>query len=178
MARKTVKEVKTKAYELEVVVQSHCWTTRYAERDEWDRDDTCTSHDVVGLRVAKKGSWATYTVPVGFVPEPGVEYYVVCAQYSTGDSFGRDDGRGFEVVGVYRKEEVAKENVRRIEEHDDTYTRLHGYSSNRLTKAPKGYEEYSVTLKTDDGKKHKLHTPWTGYFESLDWVRYYSFTLS
>jgi hypothetical protein len=174
--RKTVKQPEKKQYQIEVIVESSCVTTRYAEQDQWDRDDTDTSHYVNGIRVVKEGSYSGYSVPVGFTPEYEAEYHVVCAQYSTADSFGRDDGSGFEVIGVYRNKDVADINVARIQEHADTYKRMHGYY-NRLEKAPKGFQSYTVKLLTDDRKKHEMHVPWNGYFESLDWVRVDTFTL-
>lgn len=56
------------------------------------------------------------TVP--YEPEFGREYYLLYVEYSTGDSFGRDDGR-LEFIGLYDDVEIAKENARRIRESAD-----------------------------------------------------------
>lgn len=167
------KRKEKKKYEIEVIVEASCHVTRYATEDEYDNDDTSTSHYVQGLQLLKEGSYSRYSVPVGFKPVHGVPYHVVCAQYSSGDSFGRYDGQGFEVVGVYRNRDIADENVSRIEKHNEIY-RSHEYGRGKL---PKGFEIFSIELKSDGRRNYKIHVPWSGYFESLDWVRAETFTL-
>ena len=176
------KRKEKKVYQIEVIVDSDCHVTRHATRDEWDNDDTSTSHHVQGLRLLKEGSYSRYSVPVGFEPKYGAPYHVVCAQYSSGDSFGRYDGQGFEVVGVYQNREIAEANVARIEKHYDLDRRLEGYCANPLSakerkELMKKHNSFSVDLMTDDGRMYQIHVPWTGYFESLDWVRAETFTL-
>ena len=181
MAKQKEKKV---AREIEVIVESDGHVTRHATEDQWDRDDTSTSHYVRGIRVLKEGEYSRYgrSVPVDFEPKPGEAYTVVCAQYSTGDSFGHDDGQGFEVVGVYRNRKVADENVARIEKHYDIDRRLERsyppMAAKERKELMKKHNSFSVDLKTDDGRVHQIHVPWTGYFESLDWVRAETFTLS
>lgn len=165
---------------LRLVVDSHTWVSQERDpEDEWSRDSTTTSHEVKELWLNAPSilhSEDVHEVPVGFEPALGQEYHVVCAQYSTGDSFGHDEGRGFEVVGIYTDPDFAEDIVRRLEAHDSIRRHLTGYSSRPVRKS-KGFNEHVVELKLENGKGYKYSPPWTGYFESLDWVRSYPLTL-
>ena len=123
--------------------------------DQWDRDSTSTSHNVVSFdaSLANKGQYFELAVP--YEPEYNKDYYVLYAVYSSGDSFGHDDGYGIEYIGLYTESEleIANENQRRIEDH---------YRGRK--------EGYSVELLTPTGKTFSQHTPWIDYFGGLDYT--------
>lgn len=126
------------------------------EDDEWSRDSYSTSHNIVGFKSALDAANRYYDLTVPYRPEDDETYYVLFAVWTTGDSFGRDPGRGIEYIGFYTADQldVANENMRKIEKDDSSRS-----------------EGFSVTLKTPDGKKtFKQSCGWKGYFESLDYV--------
>lgn len=147
-----VKEiVPQELYTVEVVVSSYGGVTSEADPDDdWGRDSTWTSHTVEGIRFPPKTKYSE-AVQVPFRPRRGVNYYLLVAQYSTGDSFGSDDGANFEVIGLYQDKAIAEENHRRLEATDDNTTT-------------------SVELIAENGKTYTFGIPWNGYFESLDYV--------
>jgi len=123
--------------------------------DEWDRDSTSTSHSIQGFYAAPEESTRYSDLWVPYEPEFSVDYYLLYAVYSTGDSFGHDDGQGIEYIGLYTENEldVARENQKKIEEH-----------------ARNKDGDFHVELKTPGGMMFQQHTPWVGYFESLDYT--------
>lgn len=142
-------------YNIEVIDDSYQESSREASDDGWDRGDTDTSHNIVGFRAAPESDNRYYDLAVPFNPKEDVTYYVLYAVYSTGDSFGSDRGSSVEYIGFYTEEElpVAQENLRKVEA------------------STKGNDNWSITLKTPNGHKtFEQHTPWVGYFESLDYA--------
>jgi len=123
--------------------------------DQWDRDDTSTSHNVVGFEaaLADEGKYFDLTVP--YEPEFDKDYHVLYVVYSSGDSFGHDEGYGIEFIGLYTESELetANENQKRIEDH---------YRNQR--------DSYSVELLTPTGKTFQQHAPWIDYFGGLDYT--------
>src|SRR5210317_84780 len=89
--------------------------------DEWDRDDTYTDHNIEGFRAAPEEDSKYFDLVVPYEPEFDKEYYLLYAVYSTGDSFGHDDGSGIEYIGLYTENEldVARENLDRVKKHDN-----------------------------------------------------------
>lgn len=131
-------------------------TTRSADpTDEWDRNDTHTDHNIRGFHAEPDENARFSDLWVPYEPEYGVDYYLLYVVYSTGDSFGHDSGEGIEYIGLYTKDEldVARENREKIEKHGD------GHSS-----------DFHVDLKTPSGQTFQQHTPWVGYFESIDYI--------
>jgi hypothetical protein len=103
--------------------------------------------------------------------------------YNTGDSFNSET----DVEGVieisWENEEVAKRNLKRIEEHYTYYLDIHNHSRldsskkrlKELTEAAKTKDWYShpypniiILLEEDSGKMTSVISFWTGYFESLN----------
>ena len=129
------------------------------------RGTTDTSWEVRGLRLVDDEDKARYlhfqdTVDVGFKPEKGKVYHLLFAVYSTGDSFGYDNGKNFTAIDVYKSRKVAEENQKRLYE---------GKPEN------KGL----VQLKVEGRKElHEYYRPWNGYFESLDRLEVESFILN
>lgn len=151
--------------------------SRYADPDsDYDRDDTWQEHYIESISQADENQF--YDLTVEFDLDPKCEYYLLYAIYSTGDSFGHDEGR-IEFVGLYENSYAANENMRRIEAHYETYRQLNDrwyHSSKQMSKTElknleKNFDSYSVTLIANDGREYKVSVPWTGYFESLTDVR-------
>lgn len=159
MKAKEFKEIlQGRIYGIDIVDRVYTDVTRQSSGDQYDRDDTSSSHNIEGFHAALETDNTYFDLTVPFEPEFGKTYYLLYAVYSTGDSFGHDAGHGIEYIGFYRDEEldVAKENQRRIETHA------------RNARSP---QSYSITLKTPSGgRTFDQTTPWVGYFESLDYT--------
>lgn len=142
-----------KLYSIEVKDDSYREDTSEADPDDqWSRASTHTDHNIVSFKVHPESHYSDIMVP--YEPERGVDYYLLYTVYSTGDSFGHDSGNCVEYIGLYTKEElhIAKENERRIEAHN---------CGNRETK---------LQLLMPNTADFRMHIPWHGYFESLDYV--------
>lgn len=89
--------------------------------------------------------------------KPGDVVYAVMVQYSTGDSFGHDNGARIECMDVFNNPEDAVE--------------LAGICNNFERDCEKGMQ-HGVSRFSFDWKGKNYHVGWTGYFESLDrvWV--------
>lgn len=140
-------------YSIEIIDDSYTEQNREAnDDDDWDRGDTDTSHNIVGFRAAPETDNKYYDLAVAFNPKDNVTYYVLYAVYTTGDSFGRDDGSNIEYIGFYTEDElpIANENMHKVE---------------------RSTENRPLKLKTPDGHKtFDQLKPWAGYFEHLDYV--------
>jgi len=127
--------------EIEIIDDTYTEVTRESDPDEqWDGDDTCTSHDIHGFKIGKYGD-----LSVRFEPEYDKTYFLLYATYSTGCSFSQHEGE-IEYVDLYEDENVAWENYRRLDKHG---------------------EGYSAKLLHESGKEYTFSIPWIGYFESL-----------
>lgn len=123
--------------------------------DSWSRDSTATSWTFDNLSVTRPIYGFSELASADFEVKPGDVVHVVVAVWSTGDSFGHDEGAQCEVFGVYKDLEKAKA------------------CEEALEKAT----EYELIIKTESGKTLKLHCPWHGYFESLDYVQVLTMTV-
>lgn len=139
-----------------VEVETDSWEAREADSsDSWDRGDT--EGHVAGvvafeLKDAKRphvgtGSCGEKELPV----RVGSRVWAVVAQYSTGDTFGRDGGQA-QLLDVFASEDEAEGLLKACEEWN-------AKPSEGWIQAP---FEYAGTA---------YYTAWTGYFESLDWIR-------
>ena len=154
--------------DIEIIDDAHEYVTRSSDPDErWDCDDTDCDHSIEGFRVAPKRGYSDLTV--NFDAEYDTNYFLVYAIYDTGCSFCSTGGR-IEFIDLFEDEQVAQENVRRINEHSVNESLLNGYqkvSAKQKKKLAKTHETYSVTLINGDGQEYQVHVPWHGYFESL-----------
>lgn len=134
--------IKNMTYNVEIVDRTYGEVTRHSDPDsQWDNDDTCTSHDIRGFKVTKD----YYDLTVEFEPNYDKTYFLLYATYSTGNSFSHHEGE-IEFVDLFEDENVAYENLRRLERHK---------------------EGYSVKLLHESGEEYSFSVPWIGYFESL-----------
>lgn len=128
--------------------------TREADKDEpFDRDDTATDHHVSGLEIVEGRSF--WDLIVDYEVGEDRPYHLLYAVYSTGDSFGRDDGDKILFFDLYEKAEDAERAREQIEACEGT---IMSYTASNGTTTTTG-------------------CPWSGYFESLDYVRVDSFPI-
>ena len=131
--------------ELFLKTKSYTDITRRATEPEWDRDDTSTSWTFGPIYLQDRGSCENFQT--NFDVKAGDVVYVVVAVWSTGDSFGHDDGSCSEVFGSFKT----------YEEAEKFKTELENVST----------KDYDFTFKIGD---RDVYVPWVGYFESLDYV--------
>ncbi|MCW3110530.1 MAG: hypothetical protein JWQ09_5036 [Segetibacter sp.] len=111
--------------------------------------------------------------------------YKIKYNYDTGNSFHTDNGLEEYLDLEHDDINIAKSNLKRIEEHYSQYKSLNGYSDRRnfsevfkeneekdwFVKNGSNYQkEYCFLLMTDKGKMLQMSAPWCGYFESLNSV--------
>jgi hypothetical protein len=123
--------------------------------DRWDRASTYTSWRVEGVELSDSDKYQA--MQVDFPVKIGDKVWALYAVYSTGDSFGHDDGRNLELISFHKKESVARSNYE------------------TLIKRKPGDVKFSAKIKTDSGKQIDFYVPWDGYFESLDYLELESF---
>ena len=104
--------------------------------------------------------------------------YRIKIHYETGDSFGSKNTESYLEL-EWNNLDVAKENLKRIEEHYSFYKKLERlYSSQKKDKEVKKemskqrwavlkYPEYCILLLADNGKEMQMSAFWCGYFERL-----------
>lgn len=144
-----------KFYSLEIVDDVYSRDTSEPDPDDsWDRASTYTTHNIEGFRAAPESDGKYYDIVVPYAPLFEERYYLLYVVYSTGDSFGHDEGSSIEYIGFYKPSQlgIAQENERKI--NDFTHNRNSG--------------KYSVKLKSPEGKVFEQSAPWVGYFESMD----------
>jgi hypothetical protein len=117
--------------------------------------------DVKGVSISSRGRWSGLAydedkMHVGFEVEAGTPVHVLWMTYGTGDSFGHGDGYG-EILWVFKDANVANVAL-------ETW-RKYG-------------EQYSITIKDDNGREITLSNPGSGYFESINSLQVDTFLLS
>jgi hypothetical protein len=108
--------------------------------DVWDADDIYHDTTILSFSLSSRGG----DIPVHFIPEVGIDYYLLYATYSTGDSFHVETGV-VEYIGLYDDNNLAWKNYRALE----------------------NVTEYSVILTAPNGLSYMQSVPWVGYFEHL-----------
>ena len=141
---------------LKIEFDRHEYITREADRDDvWDRDDTRTDWSATGIELVSRDK-DYFDVIAPFKVEIGDSLIVVYAIYSTGDSFGRDDGACKEIIDVFKSPDRAHGCVKAVEATENGYNDY--------------FNKEAVWIR-EDGSVGKLdYAPWNGYFESLDGV--------
>lgn len=138
---------------IRAIDESQTFVTEHADKsDDWDRDNTKTTHYIRGIQIVEEKGYKDLEVPFEVVRDK--DYYLLYVLYRTGDSFGRDEGQ-IELIGLYQTHEAAEKNAKAIRAHYEA--RRNNYSSSGL-----------LYLTTEGGNKFELYTPWIGYFESLE----------
>ncbi len=141
--------------EIYIVRDFECEETSVPDpEDRWERANTSTQHYIYGFEVDN----GSFDLAVRFDPEFDVDYYLLFAVYSTGDTFGHDAGGNIEFLGLYEKDETAELNQKRVE------------AQSSMDEPEADYFHSTVTLLSDFGIDYDFYIPWFGYFESLDYI--------
>lgn len=130
--------------------------TREATEDQWDYDDTHTSHSVRGISFTLKDY--EDSLDLDYEPIVGKDYYLLWATYSTGDSFHTETGC-IVFIDLFKNKEDANECVKTLKQNST------------------GEYVYSTTLKSGNGKPWTFSIPWNGFFESLEEIHVEKFTM-
>jgi len=149
------KESKILRSNIRVIDYVHIDVDREATRTEWDADDITEYHRIEGIKVVDKGEYGDISVP--FIPEHGKNYFLVCVEYDTGDSFHRERGKMC-FVDLYEKYEDARATCDKIYRDMKKYNEKHGL---------KGADDFSVKIENSSGSKYQFSCPWKGFFESF-----------
>lgn len=134
-------------------LQANSWSesTRDADTDDgWDRGDTYTSWDFLGVSLSKNNRWAEYHESL-FDISVGDAVFCVVARYSTGDTFGSDDNCSLCFLEICKTKEEAQTLRSELMEAN----------------------QYSVTI---NGIVY--HIPWLGYFENLNDIEVLEFVVA
>lgn len=136
-------------------------TGGYDPEDSWSRDSTSTTWSApTSCKIVT--DTARYGSEYDEVPDtvkPGDTIYMVWVQWSSGDSFGQDDGANHEVIGFYQTAELAEQARKAVDDECRT-----GYSFEQ------GGNRVLVPLFDGSGTREQYTGSWKGYFESLDHV--------
>ncbi len=141
---------------VQVVTHETC-TQKYSSEPYGDWYSNCDT-TVLGLKPSKQYDYNS--IPVDFDLVPDMPLYLVYVVYSTGDSFGRSDGRT-DFVDVLDNSVDADFLVKVI--NDRSLTRNNSYS-------------VTITYPSN-GRKFLLSPSWEGYFETIESVNVEIFQL-
>jgi hypothetical protein len=129
---------------VKIIDNTYTEITREADpEDRWSGEDTDASHDILGLELTN----TYYDLDTEFPIELGVNYYLLYAIYSTGDSFSHHEGK-IDFIQLYKTASKAED-------------------ARKILLSPRQEDKFSATIKTESGKHLQMHIPWDGYFESL-----------
>lgn len=103
--------------------------------------------------------------------------YKIIVNYDTGNSFTTSPGEQCECVHEWDDISIAKENLKRIVEHNKAVKKIDGwrtygkaswddYKNERWYS--KTYPMHSVVLLTDDNTEYTESCEWVGYFENMN----------
>ena len=102
--------------------------------------------------------------------------YQIKYNYRTGDSFSTSDKEAT-LEYEWKDLDVAKESLRRIEEHYKWYESIEQLFSEKTNKpewhnvnangVTEDMEHYLINIPADNGKEYQFWAPWCGYFETL-----------
>lgn len=134
----------------------HYTVTNEADpNDEWSADSTDANHTIRGIRLVNDQNYLDLTVP--FVVEPGKDYFLLYATYTTGDSFSSHGGRleFIDLFSTYEKGQAAKTEIQKSQlsrSKNKDWKQQHGFNYTR-----------------EDGSKISAEwAVWDGYFEHLE----------
>lgn len=138
---------------IDILYDRWSYVTRERDpEDEWDNDSTAADWTVHGLKLVEDKAYSEMTVAFDVVK--GKTYYLVMADYGTGDSFGSYDNY-LEFVDLFQTHEAAKAAELAL-----------------LTPPPKDpnnwYSTYQRTYVRDNGESVTVSVPWEGYFDHLN----------
>lgn len=140
---------------LYVKIEKHC-VHSYREDREWGSWEESYRNSLEGVSLDKDHYYWANSCPVDFEVKKGDVVYVIWAEYSSGDSFGRGERNSTDVVHVFMNKDLAREAYQSllntpVKEHDKDW-----------------YDSWNAKFMSDSGEEIIYHRPWLGYFDSLD----------
>jgi hypothetical protein len=131
---------------INVVDDSYTEITDEADpEDSWSRESTAESHYIRGIKIGDRYG----DVECSFEVVPMTNYYLLYYRYSTGDTFGRDEGK-IEFVALYNDIELA----------DKSAQAMNNAANNK---------QMLATIWNDEGKPYEEYLNCvTDYFGSFD----------
>lgn len=131
---------------MNLYLECNSWTRNVGEidpDDSWSRYSTSTDWSF-GHKLSNIPSYESLDVTVADGEyETGDTVYLTVAVWSTGDSFGNDDGYDAEIMSLHKDKKEAYQAAQKME-------------SGEKGELGNGYEF--------------RYCPWVGYFESLDYI--------
>ncbi|NCP98209.1 hypothetical protein GW796_00710 [archaeon] len=171
-------------------------TSEIDPEDDYSRASTSTTYSIHGISISEDSSFdssGAFEVKDSELDK----VYLVTAIYSTGDSFGNDEGYGIEFIEVFQSKDKAERCAKQIQANADLYNYLsNNYGKKDINKFnelisfthncppvnKKGKLDSShlsdVYYQNERNETKKFYSPWNGYFESLDSVSVEEFDLS
>ena len=155
--RKTRTEIKleTEKFYVKIVRTETYDVTREGDPDDrWDGDDISHSHEIEGFElVGEKQGWDFI-----LTEKPTGNWYLVCAFYSTGDSFHREDNC-LSLVSFVKNMDDAKAIIGAIEKDYKAYDQ----DNHR-------FKPVKVHLPVANRDEEIYTGTWKGYFERLNYA--------
>jgi hypothetical protein len=106
-----------------------------------------------------------------------MKVYKIIVNYDSGDSFGTYPNQECECIYEWDNLDIAKENLKRIAEHNKAVQKLNGWRSYGKGswddyKNERWYckdrPQHGVVLLTDDNTEYDESCSWVGYFETMN----------
>ena len=137
--------------ELFVQYSEHC---THSEREPVEYGSWSESYDfrVTGVSLTSKNRYDEERLGCLVEVKAGEPVFVLYMTYSTGDTFGRADGKG-EVIWVFKDAALAMQAKALWEKENE-----------------KRDPEFSIEFEVDGGEKVKQSNPAAGYFENVGYV--------
>ena len=155
---------------IKVINKSYTEITRHRDLDEqWDGDDTYTSHDIRGIYKLNKNEYCD--LDSEFELEKNKNYYLVYGIYSTGNSFCHQDGV-IKFVQLYLTKNKAEKCAKALQDHynlwkEPSWGENHKLNQKLQKEAEKKnrYAQFSQKIELESGIILDYSVDWTGYFE-------------
>ncbi|NJO58777.1 MAG: hypothetical protein HC836_10645 [Richelia sp. RM2_1_2] len=128
------------------------WYSDQPDDSYGKRPSTRTEHNILGIYEAEHGDLVT-----ALDLKVGDTAFLLYAVWSTGDSFGHDDGKYLTTIHLFDSREKAELARKAILDHN----RANDINGNNPV-------SYTVVYLDNDGKPQTECASWVGYFESLD----------
>ena len=143
---------------LHVKIDRNCTHSHYQNGDYGAWTETW-SNCLEGVYLQDSGSYYPEKVPIDFEAQQGDIVYVVWAEYSSGNSFGRGYRKYTDIVHIFKSKDLAWEAYRALK---DVPTDDYGLDCDC---------EQACVFNSDQGTEITYHKPWLGYFDELNAIR-------
>ena len=156
---------KNKVKTLQARIDCYC-THSFHEQTKWGSWEESYDNHFSGIKVVTGDNYYGEKLEPGFQVKAGDVVYVVWAEWSTGNSFGRGHRNRTEVMEVFMDSSKALACADILENGNmekDEYGLIDTCDIIPIDK-------WTVTYKNELGKDVPCYRPWLGYFESLDGI--------